>query len=78
MKKLVNSFGLNAKVTQRKEQFVVYLKDSEQIIDLLNILGAHGQLLAFENIKIMKEMRNKTNRIMNCESANLDKTVNTA
>lgn len=78
VKKLVNSFGLNAKVTQRKEQFVVYLKDSEQIIDLLNILGAHGQLLAFENIKIMKEMRNKTNRIMNCESANLDKTVNTA
>ncbi|MBQ2868217.1 MAG: DNA-binding protein WhiA, partial [Firmicutes bacterium] len=47
-------------------------------IDLLNILGAHGQLLTFENVKIMKEMKNKTNRIMNCESANLDKTVNTA
>lgn len=78
VKKLINSFGLNAKVTQRKEQYVVYLKDSEQIIDLLNILGAHGQLLTFENIKIMKEMRNKTNRIMNCENANLDKTVNTA
>ena len=78
VKKLINSFGLNAKVTQRKEQFIVYLKDSEQIIDLLNILGAHGQLLTFENVKIMKEMKNKTNRIMNCESANLDKTVNTA
>jgi len=78
VKKLIHSFGLNAKVTQRKEQFVVYLKDSEQIADLLNILGAHGQLLDFQNIRIVKEMRNKTNRIMNCESANLDKTVNTA
>ncbi len=78
VRKLIHSFDLNAKVTRRKEQFAVYLKDSEQIIDLLNILGAHGQLLTFENIKIMKEMRNKTNRIMNCESANLDKTVNTA
>lgn len=78
VRKLIHSFGLNARISQRREQFVVYLKDSEQISDLLNILGAHGQLLAFENVKIVKEMRNKTNRIMNCESANLDKTVNAA
>ena len=76
VKKLVNSFGLHSKSVIRKNSHVVYLKEAEQIIDFLNILGAHSQLLDFENIRIMKEMRNKTNRINNCDSANLDKTIN--
>lgn len=76
VKKLVNSFGLRSKIVVRKKSYVVYIKEAEQIIDLLNILGAHGQLLDFENIRIVKEMRNKTNRISNCDSANLDKTIN--
>jgi len=76
VKKLINSFGLNAKSVVRKNSHVVYLKEAEQIIDFLNILGAHGQLLNFENVRIMKELRNKTNRISNCDSANLDKTIN--
>lgn len=76
VKKLVNSFGLHSKSVLRKNSHVVYLKEAEQIIDFLNILGAHGQLLDFENVRIMKEMRNKTNRINNCDSANLDKTIN--
>ncbi|MBR0600338.1 DNA-binding protein WhiA [Sinanaerobacter chloroacetimidivorans] len=76
VRKLINSFGLKSKVVTRKKSFVVYLKEAEQIIDFLNILGAHGQLLDFENIRILKEMRNKTNRINNCDSANLDKTIN--
>lgn len=76
VKKLMNSFGLHAKLFSRKRNFVVYIKEAEQIIDFLNILGAHGQLLDLENIRIMKEMRNKTNRISNCDSANLDKMIN--
>lgn len=76
VKKLINSFGLHSKSVLRKSSHVVYLKEAEQIIDFLNILGAHGQLLDFENVRIVKEMRNKTNRINNCDSANLDKTIN--
>jgi DNA-binding protein WhiA len=76
VKKLINSFGLHSKSVLRKSSHVVYLKEAEQIIDFLNILGAHGQLLDFENVRIFKEMRNKTNRINNCDSANLDKTIN--
>ena len=76
VKRLINSFGLHSKSVIRKNSYVVYLKEAEQIIDFLNILGAHGQLLDFENIRIVKEMRNKTNRISNCDSANLDKTIN--
>lgn len=76
VKKLVNSFGLHSKIVSRKKSQIVYIKEAEQIIDFLNILGAHGQLLDFHNIRIVKEMRNKTNRISNCDNANLDKTVN--
>ena len=76
VKKLINSFtGIHAKIVERKKLYVVYVKDSEQIVDILNIMGAHGQLFAFENTRIFKEMRNKTNRINNCDSANLDKTL---
>lgn len=78
VKKLINGFSLHAKIVNRKKSFVVYLKESEQITDLLILMGAHSQCLDFENIRIVKEMRNKTNRIVNCESANLDRTVNTA
>jgi DNA-binding protein WhiA len=76
--KLINSFGLNSKVIQRKNSFIIYIKEGEQIVDLLNILGAHTSLLELENIRIMKEMRNNVNRLVNCETANLSKTVNAA
>ena len=78
VRKLVNSFGLRAKIVTRRNSYVVYIKEAEQIIDFLNILGAHGQLLDIENIRIVKEMRNKTNRINNCDSANLDKMIDAA
>lgn len=76
VKKQINSFGLHAKSVKRKSNHVVYMKEAEQIIDFLNILGAHSHLLDFENIRIIKELRNKTNRINNCDNANLDKTIN--
>ena len=73
---LINSYGLSSKVIQRKSSYVIYIKEGEQIVDLLNIIGAHSSLLELENIRIMKEMRNNVNRLVNCETANLSKTVN--
>ncbi|NNG67028.1 DNA-binding protein WhiA [Caldanaerobacter subterraneus] len=73
---LINSFNLNSKVIARKNSYVVYLKEGEQIVDLLNIMGAHNALLNLENVRIYKEMRNNVNRIVNCETANLTKTIN--
>ena len=78
LKNLINSLGFNSKTVSRKNNYVVYLKESEQISDLLNIIGAHQALLSLESTKIVKEMRNNVNRIVNCETANLSKTVNAA
>ena len=78
LSKLINLFGLNSKVIQRKNSFIIYIKEGEQIVDILNIVGAHTSLLELENIRIMKEMRNNVNRLVNCETANLSKTVNAA
>ncbi|GAA0078993.1 DNA-binding protein WhiA [Clostridium sp. CTA-5] len=78
LKDLINTFNLNSKVIQRKSSFIIYIKEGEQIVDLLNIIGAHTSLLELENIRIMKEMRNNVNRLVNCETANLSKTVNAA
>ena len=75
---LLNSFGLHAQVIERKNNFVVYLKEGEHIVKFLNITGAHAALLDLENIRVYKDMRNNINRIINCETANLGKTVNAA
>jgi DNA-binding protein WhiA len=73
---LINRFpGMQAKVVARKQWHVVYLKDSEQIVDFLNVVGAHQALMEFENIRIMKGMSNQVHRRVNCETANLTKTV---
>ncbi|WP_446897873.1 DNA-binding protein WhiA [Clostridium sp. LBM24168] len=76
LSKLINGYELSSKVIQRKSSFIVYLKEGEQIVDLLGIIGAHASLLELENVRIMKEMRNNINRLVNCETANLSKTVN--
>lgn len=72
---LMTFFNLNAKIIKRKGYYVVYLKEGENIVDFLNIIGAHGALLDLENVRIIKEVRNNVNRIVNCETANLQKTV---
>ena len=76
LKNLINSFNLNAKTVERKGSYVVYIKEGDQVVDILNIIGAHKALLDLENIRIYKQMRNDINRIVNCETANLSKTVN--
>lgn len=72
---LINSFEAEAKIVKRKEHYVVYIKEGEQIVELLNIMGAHIALMELENVRILKDMRNNVNRIVNCETANLNKTV---
>ena len=75
---MMNSFGMDAKVVMRKKNHVVYLKEGAQIVDMLNIMEAHVSLLNLENVRIMKEMRNSVNRQVNCETANINKTVSAA
>ena len=69
-------YKLKGKIINRKGSYVVYIKEGEQIVDLLNVMGAHNALLETENIRIVKDMRNNVNRLVNCETANLTKTVN--
>lgn len=79
VKKLINSFvDLHAKISVRKKNYAVYVKEAEQIIDILAIMGAHSQIFAFEDVRITKEIRNKANRINNCDNANIDKTLKAA
>lgn len=72
---LLSTYEIAGKVIERKNQYVVYLKEGDQIVDLLNVIGAHSTLLEFENIRIIKQMRNDVNRIVNCETANMNKTI---
>ncbi len=73
--KVADKFHLNAKIIMRKGSYVTYIKEGENIVDFLNAIGAHSALLELENVRILKEMRNNVNRIVNCETANLGKTV---
>lgn len=75
---IINSFEMDAKIVQRKKHFVVYLKEGAQIVDILNVMGAHVSLMDLENVRILKEMRNSVNRKVNCETANIHKTVSAA
>lgn len=78
MVKLLQSFNLQAGVSSRKQDCVIYLKGADQITEFLNIVGAHNALLLFENARVVKDMRNRVNRLVNCETANLGKTINAA
>lgn len=76
--KIIKDFGMEPKSVKRKKYFVVYVKDGSMIVDLLNIMGAHMSLMNMENVRILKDVRNNLNRQVNCEAANLNKTVSAA
>ncbi len=78
LKEIINTFDMDAKIVQRKKSHVVYLKEGAQIVDMLNIMEAHVALMNLENVRILKEMRNSVNRQVNCETANINKTVSAA
>lgn len=75
---ILADFSLEGKIVLRKKYFVVYLKEGEGIVNLLNVMEAHVALMELENTRILKEMRNSINRKVNCEAANISKTVNAA
>lgn len=75
---LLHSFEINARMIPRKNHFVVYVKEGAQIVDSLNVMGAHTALLEYENVRALKEMRNTINRKVNCEAANISKTAKAA
>lgn len=78
LQEMINSFDMDAKIVLRKKYFVVYLKEGAQLVDILNVMEAHVSLMELENVRILKEMRNTVNRKVNCETANISKTVNAA
>ena len=78
LQRLIRSFHIDAKVVQRKKSHVVYVKEGAQIVDMLAVMEANVALMNLENIRIVKEMRNSVNRKVNCEMANINKTVNAA
>lgn len=72
---VIHDFGIEARTIIRKKHYVVYMKEGSGIVDLLNVIGAHVSLMNLENLRIVKEMRNSINRRVNCEAANITKTV---
>ena len=78
LQSILATFGLDAKTVVRKKYYVVYIKEGNQIVELLGLMGADSALMELENIRIVKEMRNSVNRKVNCETANLNKTVSAA
>lgn len=76
LQSLIQGFHIEAKIVLRKKYYVVYLKEGAGIVDLLNVMEAHVALMNLENLRILKEMRNSVNRRVNCETANITKTVN--
>ena len=75
---MMKTFNIDGKCITRKKYHVVYIKEASQIVDMLNVMEAHVSLMELENIRILKEMRNSVNRRVNCETANISKTVSAA
>lgn len=78
IKQVISDFDIDAKIVVRKKYFVVYIKEGSQIVDILNVMEAPKALMELENVRILKEMRNSVNRQVNCETANINKTVSAA
>ena len=78
IQEILKGFDTDAKIVGRKSHYVVYLKEGSNIVDCLNVMEAYVSLMNLENVRILKEMRNSVNRKVNCETANIKKTVNAA
>ncbi len=78
IKRLLNEFSLNAKILKREQKYMVYIKEAEKISDFLKIISASGALFYFEDIRIYRDHKNMTNRLNNCEQANVDRVITTS
>ena len=75
LKALLQNFNIQAKTTKKGNGYIVYIKDGEEISNFLALIGANNAVLRFEEIRVLKDARNNVNRIVNCETANLNKTL---
>ena len=78
VQKLLNIFELNAKILSREKGYMIYIKEAEKISDFIKLLGANNAVLYYEDVRIYRDQKNKTNRLNNCEQANMDKVFETA
>ncbi len=78
VQKLLNVFDLNAKILNRDKGYMIYIKEAEKISDFLKIIGADKAVMYFEDVRVYRDKKNKTNRLNNCEQANMDKVIQTA
>lgn len=72
---MMNQFGLNARSIERRNGYIAYIKEAEKIADFLVLIGAQNSMMRFEDVRIIRDMRNSVNRIVNCENANLSKVI---
>ncbi len=75
---ILDSFDLNAKIIERNNIYVIYIKEAEKIVDVLAYMSATQALFFYENIRVTRDVRNQTNRLANCEQANYEKSYNAA
>ena len=73
---LLNNFNIHAKIIKKEKDYMLYLKDGEEISEFLALVGANKSVIKFEEVRVIKETRNDINRLVNCETANLNKTIN--
>ena len=78
LKNMLGAFDIDAKIVGRKKAYVTYVKEAGQIVDILNVMGAGSALMEMENVRILKDVRNRVNRRFNCEMANINKTARTS
>lgn len=78
IREMMHAFQMNPRLTDRKNDYIVYIKDGDEASSFLQITGAVQSYMEFENVRVMKDMRNQVNRQVNCETANLQKSVNAA
>ena len=75
---ILNHFEINSKVLKRAKNYIIYLKDGEEISNFLAFIGANSSMLKFEENRVIRDVRNNVNRIVNCETANLNKVIKTS
>lgn len=73
---ILSTMNINCKKLEQDKKYTLYLKEGEEISELLALIGANKSVLDFEDIRVQREMRGKVNRIVNCQTANLNKTIN--
>ena len=78
IKSLLDNYNLNAKIIKRTKNYTVYIKEAEKISDFLRVIKAYSAVLYFEDIRIYRDHKNMTNRLNNCEQANVDKIFMTS